>query len=371
MRNDFSRRQTLRLALFTELFSPSVGGCERRFLLLSKWLVSRGHSVDVYTVRHDERLKAEDDLYGIKIHRYTCGSNYVNAKHGTRSGSGVVNYALKATAKVIFDRHDINYFSEWPLLHALLSVPFSSPYVQEWCEIWTESIYYYEKLLSLFAKHNVATSEFTKSRLVRFFKVPESRVFVIPNPVESIPQGKVKKKHGRFVYTGRLVPHKHVDIIIRAFKIIRARFQEAELHIVGTGPLKDELKAISRGIEGVYIHGYLPDGELMMLLESSYAFLLPSEREGEGISAIEAMMARNVLLTADFPNNAAKDLVQGTGLVVRPTPEAFAEAMTKILSEEDEAKEMGERARAVAAKHDINVVGPMFERYLLSVIEQS
>ncbi|MBO3803374.1 MAG: glycosyltransferase family 4 protein [Candidatus Brockarchaeota archaeon] len=359
----------MRLALFTELFYPSVGGCERRFLLLSKWLVAKGHSVDVYTVRHDGRLKAEEELYGIKIHRCAWGRNYVNAMRGTRSGAGVANYALKAAAKVIQCRHDVNYFSEWPLLHALLSAPFSSPYVQEWCEVWGKGIYYYEKIVSSLAKHNVATSEFTKSRLVRFFRLPESRVFVIPNPVEPPPQGVLKKRHGRFVYTGRLVPHKHVDIIIKAFKPVRARFPEAELHVVGTGPLKDELKALSSGIGGVYVHGYLPDKELQELLGSSYAFLLPSEREGEGISAIEAMMAKNVLLTADFPDNAAKELVQGTGLVVKPTPEAFAEAMAKVLREEEMAKDMAERARRVAAKHDINVIGPKFEEYLLSVIE--
>ncbi|MGQ9514610.1 MAG: glycosyltransferase family 4 protein [Thermoproteota archaeon] len=360
----------MRLALFTELFYPSVGGCERRFLLLSKWLVSRGHSVDVYTVQHDDKLKVEEELYGIKIHRCARGFNYVDARHGTRSGAGVVNYALKVFAKVIQERHDINYFSEWPLLHALLSAPFSSLYVQEWCEIWSEGIYYYEKLLSSLTKYNVATSEFTKRRLLRLLHLPEDRVFIIPNPVEFHQQFASKKKHGRFVYVGRLVPHKHVDIIIRAFKPIRERFPEAELHVVGIGPLMDELIALSHGIEGIYIHGYLSDEELQKLLGSSYAFLLPSEREGESISAVEAMIAKNILITADFPNNAAKDLARGAGLIVKPTPEAFTEAMVRVLREEEESREMGERAYSLAAEHDIKIVGPKFERYLLSVIER-
>jgi glycosyltransferase involved in cell wall biosynthesis len=271
--------------------------------------------------------------------------------------------------KIIQERHDVNYFSEWPLLHAILSSPFSSPHVQEWCEIWSETIYHYEKILSSLTKYNVAISEFTKNRLVRLFHLPEDWVCIIPNPVESPPQHLNKKKHGRFVYVGRLVPHKHVDIIIRAFKPIRERFPEAELHIVGIGPLKDELIALSRGIDGIYIHGYLPDEDLQMLLGSSYAFLLPSEREGEGISAIEAMMAKNILITADFPNNAAKDLVRGSGLVVKPTPEAFTEAMFKVLIEEEKSKEMSEKAYSVAAEHDIKIVGPRFEKYLMSVIE--
>ena len=55
----------------------------------------------------------------------------------------------------------------------------------------------------------------------------------------SMLQKRGKPETVKFLFVGRLVYYKGVDVLLRAF----GKLQNAELFIVGSGPLEEELKA--------------------------------------------------------------------------------------------------------------------------------
>ena len=122
------------IAIVTELFYPSHGGCEVRFLEIGKRLAERGHQVHIFTIQHEKSLPVLDVVNGIFVHRYACTENYVRS--GGRSLLGVLKYSLRTPRKLSEQNFDVLYFGPWPILHSIFSRFYKVPRVQEWCEVW-------------------------------------------------------------------------------------------------------------------------------------------------------------------------------------------------------------------------------------------
>lgn len=95
-----------------------------------------------------------------------------------------------------------------------------------------------------------------------------------------------------FIYVGRLIKYKNVDVIIRA---LQKKYQDkAILHIIGEGAEEDNLRQLSKqlGIEkNVIFHGQLPRNEVYSMMKKSYCFIMVSDNETFGMVYIEAMLA--------------------------------------------------------------------------------
>ena len=140
---------------------------------------------------------------------------------------------------------------------------------------------------------------------------------------------------------------------------------EAELHIIGSGPSMRLIKDRASGLSDCFIHGFLPDDLMIDLLKSSWLFVLPSEREGSGIVALEAMAAGLPFITVDYPDNGAKKLAHSEcGLAVSPTSSAIASATLQLLKDEDKWKEMSNNALDFSKEHDWDIVAERMEAFL-------
>ena len=96
-----------------------------------------------------------------------------------------------------------------------------------------------------------------------------------------------------FIYVGRLIKYKNVDVIIKALNQKYAG-QSYKLHIIGSGAEKDELKNLTRLLgceENVIFYGQLPRSEVFKLMKKCYCFIMVSDNETFGMVYIEAMLA--------------------------------------------------------------------------------
>lgn len=80
------------------------------------------------------------------------------------------------------------------------------------------------------------------------------------------------------LYTGRLIPSKGVDYLIRAFAVVNKKHPKSRLVIIGQGHIKGDLEKLARelGVEKkVDFEGYVKDGDLRKYYTRCDVFVLP------------------------------------------------------------------------------------------------
>lgn len=128
------------------------------------------------------------------------------------------------------------------------------------------------------------------------FSISEKKIHVIYNGIGTgkIEDGKnhniVKSTPYHIAYIGRLSSIKGVDLLLKAVKRVSAKWP-VQVHIVGDGPDRDKLEALSRQLtisEITCFHGQQLD--IASYLKRVSIFVYPSRcQEIFGISIVEAM----------------------------------------------------------------------------------
>lgn len=96
-----------------------------------------------------------------------------------------------------------------------------------------------------------------------------------------------------FIYVGRLVEYKKVDVIIRALNIAYPK-KDFKLNIVGKGAEKKLLEDLARDLQiekNIVFHGQIDREKAFDLMRKSFCFTMVSENETFGMVYLEAMLA--------------------------------------------------------------------------------
>ena len=112
---------------------------------------------------------------------------------------------------------------------------------------------------------------------------------------ETVVDDRLAHRQGNkpvFLFVGRLSAEKGIDTLVDAFKQLRKNVPNAELRIVGTGPLGDDLKkqVAEAGLQdAVHFLGSLQDEPLSREYFGASCMVLPSKREPWGLVTNEAL----------------------------------------------------------------------------------
>ena len=154
-----------------------------------------------------------------------------------------------------------------------------------------------------------------------------------------------------FLFVGRLVYYKGCDVLLEAF----AGVPDAELVLVGSGPLEDDLKARARklGIENrVRFRAEISDDALAGAFSDCDVFVLPSiaKTEAFALVQIEAMAYSKPVINTDLPSGVPYVSLDGlTGLTVSPgDAAALASAMNRLKDDSALRERFGKAAYARA-----------------------
>jgi glycosyltransferase involved in cell wall biosynthesis len=174
---------------------------------------------------------------------------------------------------------------------------------------------------------------------------------VIPNGVAlerfALPRAPVR---GRILMVGRLAPPKRPDLALRSLAGVRSTVPEAELHIVGDGPLRPDAEQLAAqlGLSGaVRFLGYRED--VPELLAEAECALLSSDYEGCALAVVEAMAA-GVAVAATEAGGVGELVEAGrTGaLGAHGDAKSLAAALQDVLADPARAAELGAQGRRVA-----------------------
>jgi glycosyltransferase involved in cell wall biosynthesis len=197
-----------------------------------------------------------------------------------------------------------------------------------------------------------------------------------PERVEVIPNGYDEKRFkpishdnavAQLVTICRLVPAKGLDLLLKACAELRRRDRSFVLHIIGDGPIREELETMAQRL-GIYdetiFYGYMLHPE--ELLPFFDVFVLPSRAEAFGSVFAEAALCLLTLVGTDV-GGISEQIDHGVnGLLVPPEdPLALADALDAVISDPHYRYEMARAAWNKAKKtYSLNrVIGELKRIY--------
>jgi glycosyltransferase involved in cell wall biosynthesis len=198
------------------------------------------------------------------------------------------------------------------------------------------------------------------------------RVHVIHNGIGITPADCLAPKESKPVlaFLGRLVRCKLPDHAIKAFKEIKTILPEAELWVIGDGYLRPKLE--KETVNGVRFFGRVTEQQKFDMLKKARVLLVPSVREGWGISVIEANAVGTPAVGYDAPG-LRDSIVHGFNGFLVPflNVGAMARAAEKIICDPSLAEKFSRNALDWSKRFSWDEAAKRFHDVLESVVRGS
>lgn len=161
----------------------------------------------------------------------------------------------------------------------------------------------------------------THKELFRHYGMDEHRICLMPMMVNDSAFKKRLNNNGnpfKFLFVGRIIPVKNIDMMLKAFVSAFKNIEEVELHIVGNGELLKQLKSSYTEVPNIFFEGPKYGKDLVSEYHKSSALILPSSYEPWGLVVNEALSAGLPVIVSNQVG-AAWDLVEdkNTGFIFR------------------------------------------------------
>jgi L-malate glycosyltransferase len=223
-----------------------------------------------------------------------------------------------------------------------------------------------------------AVSQNLKDETLREFKI-EKDIHVIPNFVDVKRFHQTDKGHFKkmlapegeriLVHVSNFRPVKRVADVVKVFNIVRKHIP-AKLLMIGDGPDRQANEDMARCI-GIYqdIRYLGKQEQISEILSIADLFLLPSESESFGLSALEAMACMVPLVSTNAGGLPEINVNGKTGFL---SPVGDVEDMAKhalyVLGDDARLAQFKKNAIAQARKFEKQHIIPMYEQLYADVV---
>lgn len=341
-------------------FYPYVGGVENYAYYVAKELVRLGHKVRVVCAR-EPRGSAEEVIEGIDVKRLDFIIKIANTNITPRLFSELIG-------------------SDFDIIHTHLPTPWSA-------DLSAQASLFKKKPLIVTYHNNIVGSFINGfiARIYNFCFLPAvlkaaSKIIVthrryidyaLPlknylKKVEIVPVGvdteyfkpgvSEKTKKTKVILFVSLLDEFHrykgLEYLLKAAASLRKSRVDFKLLITGEGSLKKEYQKLSLELglsDFIEFIGFIPQGEVVSYYNDCDIFVLPSvscQQEGFGITLLEAMSCAKPVIASEITGIAEKIKQNNAGIAVKPKDvEGLREALSYLLDNEKEARDIGRRAR--------------------------
>jgi len=359
--------------VYDALFPYVKGGAERRYHELARRLAVE-HDVHHVSWQWWEGASTTA-IEGVTLHGVGAPPK-LYGPDGKRTVREAVAFAARISPFLLRHRFDVIDCSATPYLPLYAAASAArmtgTPLVATWHEFWGEHWREYlpdrptvariaqalESRARPLGAAAVAVSAFTQRRMGM---EADSRSWVVPNGVDMSKRVRsIAGERGTtwdLAFIGRLIDEKRVDRVLDAVHELADDVPNLCCAIVGDGPARADLEARAGVLglaERVHFLGAVSEAEARAVLEDAHVLVMPSEREGFGISVIEGQLAGAVPVVVRGPHTAAPDLVHDgvDGLLADPDPTSVASAVRRLLTDDAERRAMRAAALEAARRFD-------------------
>lgn len=215
------------------------------------------------------------------------------------------------------------------------------------------------------ANYVLTVSEYAKQGIIRHFRHRSERVWVVdeaPDPIFGpLDPGQIDRQllaryglalRDRFlIYLGGVNPHKNLGALIDTLAALRRQSAYADVRLLIVGDFQTDVftpgyVALQERIQAldlagaVAFTGFVPDAEVVHLLNAAQLLVLPSFAEGFGLPAVEAAACGTPVVATS--NSSLPTLLAGGGLFFDPhQPAQLTAAIERLLGNQPERLRMG------------------------------
>jgi glycosyltransferase involved in cell wall biosynthesis len=225
------------------------------------------------------------------------------------------------------------------------------------------------------ASHVIAVSDFTRQELKKYYSIPENRIRVIHNGVDTHKFQPAKNKQTNktalglnpddiiILSVGRLYARKGLFTLIEAMPTVVQRFKNAKFVISGKGQSDEmaKLRAHAKRLaveDNIIFTGYYPDRKLPKLYQAADVFAFSTYYEHHPFAVLEALATGLPVVTTTVGGIAETIKTGKNGLLVKPfDSKQFSDAILYLLEHPTKAAEMGTNARkTIVEQYDWRIV---------------
>ncbi|KRD07454.1 glycosyl transferase family 1 [Flavobacterium sp. Root901] len=206
----------------------------------------------------------------------------------------------------------------------------------------------------------IAVSEYVKQHTEKYLSYHNKPIAYISNPIDTdfFKPIITNDSDNKIVFAGTVCEKKGIRQLIQAFPLVKKEFPNVTLEVYGRDwffpngtsymkMLKDkELIKLGNASQDINFHGAVPYSDIPQVYSEASLCVFPSHMETQGLVAPEAMaMEKAVVFTKLGPGPETIENYK-TGLLCDPyNPVDIAEKIIWFLSNKEQAKEMGKKAR--------------------------
>jgi len=383
----------MKIAFVTDVIYPYVkGGSEKRVWELAKRLSAAGHEITIYGMKFWEGSNVIEKN-GVKLYGISEPLKLYE-KEGKRSITQAIYFSIKIIPSLLKNDYDIMDCNQFPILPIfpakLASIIKRKPLIVTFHEIWSDYWYEYlgttkgfiakiiEKLSTKLPDHIIAVSDKTKKDLIKI-GVKESEITIIPNGIDFDEIQLIEKSEKKFdvLFAGRLIKDKNIDILIKAIKLAKKELPEIKLGIIGDGPERFKLETLAKNLDleqNVEFLDFIENyDDFIAIMKSSKIFVLPSTREGFGITALEANACGLPVIAVKHEQSAVNEIVKDgiNGFLVNLSDEDIEEKILEILKNETLREKMSKNSVEIARRYDWNNIIIPLEKLYTKILENN
>jgi glycosyltransferase involved in cell wall biosynthesis len=360
-----------KICLVTHYFPPHMGGIEKVSYEQSKRLTESGYEIDVLT----SKIKGQNKrpIKGIRVFPYP------NLNLAERMGVPYPILSVNAYSKFVqvIKNCDLVHAHGHVYMSSYLAGKVAKKYKKPFIVTQHNTFIDYQSILNMMEHLNdfiigksvlkhanriITVSKETKKYVLRL-GAEKAKTKVIYNGVNvdtfhPVNKGESRKTLGlpqnrKIIFSVRRLVYKNgLDTLIESIPLLTRNHPNLLFVVAGKGPsrklIEDRIKEL-RIDTNIKLTGFVPDRLLPVYYNAADYFILPSA-SGEGLPLVllEAMACELPVIATAV--GGTPEIIQHmkNGVLVPPrNPEAMAEALSKLLSEERLGSAIGEKARRI------------------------
>lgn len=352
----------MRIAFYSDSYTPYVSGVVRSIQRFTKGLVKQGHEVYIFAPFYygkelDTEMAQHSDPYASRVFRFysipapTHPSYFLPLPFTFQSEKLLRNLEIDIIhthspfltgqlGAILARRLQVPlFFTHHTMYHEYLH------YIPAPHKVTKQVVLNVVKRYCSHCTHIIAPTDVTRQTIQDLYQL-KTPITALPTGIDLEPYRNVDKEwlrtklqipkdHSIILSLGRLSKEKNSHLLLEAFQIIQKSLPTSHFVFVGAGAEREHLQtgSVQLGLETkVHFTGNLNEQDVVRAYAGSDLFMFASQTETQGLVTLEAMAASLPVVAVDGTGTNAVVIHGKNGYLTAPDPKELAKYACEILT---------------------------------------